>query len=100
MVAKALNPSTQEAPEFKATLVYRASSRTARATQKEALPPPPNKTNKQKLNSKQTLRSGLVTFQRSSEVGEVRRGHQYAFQLREEKRVTKEREGRKVKERQ
>ena len=36
MVAHAFEPSTQEAAlcEFKASLVYRASSRTARATQR------------------------------------------------------------------
>jgi hypothetical protein len=40
MVAHTFNPSTQEAEagrslEFKASLVYRASSRTARATQRK-----------------------------------------------------------------
>jgi hypothetical protein len=47
MVAKAFNPSTGEAEdlcEFEASLVYKASSRTARATQRDPVSKQHNKT--------------------------------------------------------
>jgi hypothetical protein len=67
MVAHTFNPSTWEAweaeagriSEFEASLVYRVSSRTARATQKLCLEKPTNqpktKTNKKKLSGPQAF---------------------------------------------
>jgi hypothetical protein len=50
VVAHAFNPSTQEA-KFKASLVYRASSRTARATQRN----PVLKNQKKKKRERENL---------------------------------------------
>jgi hypothetical protein len=57
VVAHAFNPSTREAEaggflEFEASLVYRVSSRTARATQRN--PVSKNQKNKNKQTNKQT----------------------------------------------
>jgi hypothetical protein len=58
LVAHAFNPSTWEAEaggflEFEASLVYRVSSRTARATQRN----PVLKNKKQKTNTKKFLKA-------------------------------------------
>jgi hypothetical protein len=51
MVVYAFNPSTQEDPEFEASLVHRVSSRTSRATQRN----PVSKKKQTKIHCKELI---------------------------------------------